>query len=212
MFNRPHPSVSLLSGVCLALLAAGLPPSAAAPKKPALSSGRITYRFTTPVASGTSVLCWAEGGKKFRQEMKGSGAGDRQITSVESWTFGDGKHIYIHQPAMGRQVMRAKAPQNAGAAGSATPLLTTDKNAGKAIGSGKVLGKTCQIRQMGPNKIWVWNGLALKMESKGGPQSPPMSMVATKLETGIKLSPTLFKLPAGFQIRDIQLPPASAGK
>jgi hypothetical protein len=199
--------------LAVSALAVSLAPlsSPAAPAKAGLASGRITYRFQSPMASGTSVLCWTDGGKRFRQEMRGGSTGNRQMTMMESWTIGDGTYLYIYQPQMGKAVMRAKMPK-AGAAGSGMPLLSTDKKAGKVIGKGKILGKTCEIRQVNGAKIWTWNGLALKMENKGSAQSPAMTMEATKLEPGVKLPASLFKIPGGYRVQDFQLPPASAAR
>src|SRR5688500_9823223 len=154
-------------------------------------SGRIIYQFNAGQVSGTSVLQWIESGKRFRQDMKGTGTAPQAFTSVESWTIGDGTYMYVHQPNMGKQVMRMKIPKAAGA-GMGSPIAA-GKGMGKLVGKGTIIGKPCEIREAGPAKVWIWKGLALKMESRSSPQAPPVTMLATKLEAPLKLPASLFK-------------------
>jgi hypothetical protein len=48
-------------------------------------------------------------------------------------------------------------------------------------------------------KVWLWKGLPLRFEVKGG-----MKMVATRVEEGVNLPATLFQVPAGYNVREIQ--------
>jgi hypothetical protein len=101
---------------------------------------------------------------------------------------------------MGKQVLRMKMPKDGGGAGpTGVPIGGT--KAGKVIGKATILGKPCEIRQIDTAKVWMWKGLALKMENQGG-QGMPMSMTATKLEMPFKASPALFKVPAGYTVTD----------
>jgi hypothetical protein len=202
-----------ISAVCLTLSASHREALAARPKPkakaaPALSmpsvTGRITYSFNVTPLAGASIVTWADGGKKFRQDMKMSGTAPgaptgASLTNVEMWMIGDGTHLYSHQPMMGKQVLRTKIPKGGATGPAGLPL--GGKSTGKLIGKATILGKPCEIRQVNTAKIWMWKGLALKMENQGG-QGMAMTMTATKLEMPYRSSPTLFKVPAGFTVTD----------
>jgi hypothetical protein len=190
----------------VAACAAGSALGAPAAKKMPFASGRVTYEMKSPMLNGSSKLSWIESGKKFRQDTKGTAnLGQRQM-SMESWAISDGTHLYMHQPMLGKQVRRMKIPKDA-AHGPEMPGMPTGKNAGKVVGKGTVLGKPCEIRQVGSAKVWLWQGLMMKMETEG---AQSVRMVATKVETNAKLPATLFKVPSGYEIKDQELP--AAGK
>lgn len=203
----------LLGVACSGILAAGNAPALAAKASAnAINApsptGRITYDFKVAALGGTSLLTWIESGKKFRQDITMTGtppnaaAGTPPMT-VQMWAFGDGKNVYSYQPMMGKQVFRMKMPKAGakGAPGSPGTPPIGGMQGGKVIGKGTVLGKPCEIRQLGTSKIWMWKGLALKMENSGG-QGPQMSMVATKLEMPFKAPASRFQVPAGYTITD----------
>jgi hypothetical protein len=123
--------------------------------------------------------------------------------TIQMWAFGDGKNVYSYQPMMGKQVFRMKIPKG-GAAGTpgnpGAPPIGAIKG-GKVIGKGAVLGKTCEIRQVGSAKLWMWKGLALKMVNSGG-KVPEMSMVATKLDMPFSAPASKFQVPAGYTVTD----------
>jgi hypothetical protein len=77
-----------------------------------------------------------------------------------------------------------------------------------------VLGHWCEIRSFGragsQGTVWYWNSIPLMGEA-AGPQGPGMRLVATQVETAPKLGPGMFKLPAGFQVHDVQLPTGKPG-
>jgi hypothetical protein len=160
-------------------------------------SGRITYKFSAGNVSGTSVLVWTENGKRFRQDTSGtskqSAKGPQKIVS---WTIGDGNNIYMHQSTMGKQVMRIPLPKT-----GTSPISAPG---GKTVGKGTVLGRPCEIRQVGPGKVWVWKGIALKNEQTGG--GATMVMEATAIQTPARNAPELFKVPAGYTIKDSTVP------
>ncbi|MGV3721319.1 MAG: hypothetical protein ACO1SX_10465 [Actinomycetota bacterium] len=207
-----------ISALCLTLSASHHEALAAKPKPkakpkakaaPALSmpsvTGRITYSFNVAPLTGSSIVTWADGGKKFRQDMKMSGTAPgapagASLTNVEMWMIGDGTHLYSHQPMMGKQVLRTKIPKGAATPGPAGLPLGA-KPTGKLIGKATILGKPCEIRQVETAKVWLWKGLALKMENQGG-QGMAMTMTATKLQMPYKSSPGLFKVPTGYTVTD----------
>lgn len=210
----------LVGAVGLGTLAAGeLPAGAAKASGNVINApsptGRITYDFKVAALGGTSLLTWAESGKKFRQDITMSGtppnapAGTPPMT-IQMWAFGDGKNLYSYQPLMGKQVLRMKMPKGGAAAPGApgAPPIGDLKN-GKVVGKGTVLGRPCEIRQVGSSKIWMWKGLALKMENAGG-QGPQMSMVATKLEMPYNAPAARFKVPTGYTVTD-KMPEIGAG-
>jgi hypothetical protein len=204
-------------------LGTALPPGRCAPSGgPApLPSGRIHYQMTSPIMSGTMILSWIDNGKKFRQDTKasaGTGAERRpggQKTQFETWSIGDGTHVYTYAPGMGRQVMRAKVPRSMGAGSptAGTPFGGMH-GAGPVVGKATVLGKRCDVRKIGQGggqgKVWLWKGLVMRMEASA-PQGGSMNMIATRLEEAPRLSPSLFRVPAGYQVRDFQLPAGRRG-
>lgn len=186
----------------------GVAGAAAPPNYP--QTGRITYKMSVSALTGTNVISWINGGKQYRQEISLSGSVPGQgsaVTSLDTWMINDGKNFYVHQPLMGMKVAKVKMPKpgakKAGAPGApGAALLGAATSGGKVVGKETILGKPCEIRQAGQAKIWSWHGLALKFEMTGAGQVPAMTMVATKLETALKLSPDLFKLPAGYEVTD----------
>ncbi|MCC2671343.1 MAG: hypothetical protein K0Q72_3814 [Armatimonadetes bacterium] len=204
-------------------LAGALPASAAkgkatlAPIKAPAPTGRITYQFDvdTPMGkmAGLTKLIWIDNGKKFRQETdlsgspKGAPAG-ASPTLISSWSFGDGTNIYISQPMMGRTVYRMPMPKGGAAGGGGSVIGAPPVGGaaqGKLVGKGKVLGRECEIRQVSSAKLWMWMGLALKMENTGDGKGPKMVMTATKLEMPYKAPGSMFKVPAGYTVTD-QMP------
>ena len=87
---------------------------------------------------------------------------------------------------------------------------------GTVVGKASVLGRPCEIRTFGPRsagptvKMWVWNGLPLRTEMTL-PQGGKMTTEATQVEMAPKLSPSLFKLPAGYTVKEMQMPAGATG-
>jgi hypothetical protein len=189
-------------------------PSAHAADKKTPATGRVHYRMNSPMMNGTMTMTWINHGKKFRQDMKLSVGQQGKQMSINSWTVADGGYIYTYQPSMGQQVMRMKMPKEMAAAGALGLPSPGAAGGGKVVGKGKILGYPCEIRTVGPGgkqgqaKLWIWNGMPLKMEA-AGPQGQGMTMVATRVETAPKVSLGDFKVPAGYQVRDVQ-PPTGA--
>lgn len=186
------------------LLAAVLPAMAADSKFPH-ATGRVTYKITSQVLNGTNTLSWIDHGKKIRQETKGTATGGAKGgMALDTWAISDGTHIYAYQPMMSagaKQVMKMKIPPGQGGLGAASPLMAAAGEKGKVVGKGTIAGKPCEIRDIKGNKLWVWQGLPLKMEVAGG-QGPRLTMEATRVETPVKLSANLFKVPAGYTIKE----------
>lgn len=210
--RRSRPRVwALLAGAVL-LAAAATTATAAPATKLALASGRIHYQLSG-TTKGTMVLSWIQSGVKFRQEMKmtatvpQAGSGTRPI-SVSTWTLSDGKNVYTLNPMVEKQVLRMKVLRTGPQANNVAAGLggmfgqAFDPAKAKRVGKGKVLGRTCEISDLDTARVWVWQGLPLRIETKPGAPGPVMKMLATKVETAPKLSPALFKVPAGYQVRD----------
>jgi hypothetical protein len=173
-------------------------------------SGRVQYQMTGPTSNGTMTLSWTDNGRKYRQDIRQThGVGKRKGT-MELWNVGDGSYVYTHHEMMGKQVMRMKIPPRAGGKGSiGTLLFSGGAETGPVVGKATLLGKPCEIHLRGPGKdgvrqkSWIWNGLPLRMETTSR-QGPAMTMVATRLEAAPKLPPSLFQVPAGYQVHDLQ--------
>jgi hypothetical protein len=69
----------------------------------------------------------------------------------------------------------------------------------KKVGTEKIIGKNCDVYE-GMGKVWIWNGLNLKTETKS------MGIDATVTATEIKLDVTVpsekFEIPEGITISD----------
>jgi len=209
--SRKGARIVLVGVACGGALSLGTAPAVAAKASPSLLSapsptGRITYAFKVATMEGTSLLTWAEGGKKFRQDISMSGtppnapSGTPPLT-MQMWAFGDGKNVYSYQPMMGKQVIRMKMPKGGGAPGTPGAPPIGALKGGKVVGKETILNKPCEIRLVGNSKIWMWKGLALKMENSGG-QGPQMSMVAKKLDMPFNSPASKFKVPAGYTVTD----------
>jgi hypothetical protein len=204
----------LFAASTLALLASpGFTAGATDAKTPA--TGRVHYRMTSTMMNGTMTMAWANHGRKFRQDMKMSIDRGGQKVSMDTWAVADGNHVYMHQPTMGPQVMRMRMPKGTGSAFSLPGIPNPSASgAGKIVGKGTVLGRSCEIRSFsqggqGQSKVWLWNGMPLKLEANG--PGGGMRMVATRIDTTPKLAPSLFKVPSGYQVKDMQMPKGMPG-
>src|SRR5262249_31592965 len=116
----------------------------------------------------------------------------------------------------GKQVLHIKMTKGASAGGPMGGSPFVGGSAGKLVGKGTVLGRPCEIRMMGTKnpghevKVWVWNGLPLRSEIPL-PQGGKMTTEATQVETAPKLSAALFKLPAGYTVKEFQMPAGAPG-
>ncbi len=202
-------------------------PSKTAAKKFPVPAGRITYNMSGFMGmNGTMTMSWVGHGQKSRQDMvmrmPGMPGG-----GMNTWTISDGKFMYMSSPMMGKKVMRVKVQSQDGAMpsmGMPGMNMTGAATGGKLVGRANILGKPCEVRLMTMStpqmdmrmKMWMWRGLPLKIENamkmknaprtSGGatPRIPNinMTMTATKLDLNPKLSPALFKVPAGYTIQD----------
>lgn len=218
-------------GAAIALLTTTLAPNVwSAPKKAALpSTGRISYKLSSSMFSGTMRLSWANGGTKYRQEtaMKMQSRPGGAPMTVNSWSIYDGKYIYTASPMFGpKTAMRMKISPEMSRSMMLSTLNTSPKGlGGKVVGRGQVLGKPCEIRQSTfsnqqisvQSKLWMWQNLPLRVESivnmKGEapknssvPRQMRTTLVATNVQTGVKLSPSLFVLPSGYKVQDMKMP------
>lgn len=199
--------------LCAAAAAPPAKPSAAkpAPAPPVqrfpFATGRLTYSIQGPVTHGKRVVTWTDYGRRFRQELSGTaGKGARPI-KMDGWVIGDGKYIYTSLQGPGKHVRRSLAQLNGHEMDpTGMPLIAGATDVGKPDGTGTVLKRPCEIRKMGPARFWVWKSLPLKMEMDLGADRRVV-MEAIQLDTAYKPSPSLFKVPAGSQIKDAQAPP-----
>jgi outer membrane lipoprotein-sorting protein len=192
------------------LAAATLAPAAAQAPGMKFPTGRISYKLTNSLMNGTSTFAWVESGKKFRQDMKAKMTNQGKTMDVSTWVIYDGKNIYTHNPMMGQTVQRMKVtPEMAKSmANGGIPMASAPKSLGKVLGKGTVAGKPCNVHALGDKgagKIWVWENVPLKMEVTLG-QAGAMKMEATKVETGVSLPATYFKVPKGMNVTDFQRP------
>jgi hypothetical protein len=209
---RSRHSLAMIPVVAASLLGPVAVPGAAAPAadKKTPATGRVHYRMNSPIVSGTMVMTWINHGKKFRQDMKLSVGQQGKQTTINSWTLTDGGYLYTYQPQMGQQVMRMKMPKSMAGGTFGLPSPGT-AGSGKVVGKGTVLGRPCQVHLVGAGgksgqaKVWIWKGMPLKMEANG-PQGQGMSLIATRVETAPKIAMGDFKVPAGYQVRDVQAP------
>ena len=77
------------------------------------------------------------------------------------------------------------------------------KMGGKKVGTETLNGKECEIwevQKMG-GKIWVWNSLAIR--TVVNMMGMNITQEAESIETDIDVSPDLFKIPKGIEIKDI---------
>ncbi len=108
--------------------------------------------------------------------------------------------------------------------------LGAQTGGGKLVGRATVLGKPCEIREAtvtnrsvkARTRMWMWQSLPLRVESTmqvsgmpagggaGAPQTRTIktTLLATKVDTAAKPSAASFKVPAGYQIQDMKMPPS----
>lgn len=224
----------VLQGAGFVAPAVSAAPAKAAAKKFPVPAGRIVYNMSGFMGmNGTMTMIWVGNGQKFRQDMA-MRMPAMPNGGMNTWMISDGKFMYTSNPMMGKKVMRMKIPTQAAAASAMTMPgmnVTGAATGGKLVGRANVLGKPCEVRLMTVStpqmdmrmKMWMWRGLALKMENAMKMKSAPktsggatpripninMTMTATKLDLNPKLSPALFKVPAGYTIQDA---PAAGGR
>ena len=211
------------------LLAAKPLPIVAAPASPArfpTANGTVKYRMIMSGAGSMNnniTMTWASYGARFRQDTQiRMNVMGRQM-NINSWSVYDGKALYnelpsgmFGRPANRKIAMRMTLPQNY-LNRMATGNSPTGTGAGRIVGHGTILGKPCEIRVISLNdalykgqaKIWRWQKLPLRSEVStnikigGATQKMKMSMVATQLNTNVKPSPALFRLPAGYKVQEM---------
>lgn len=75
----------------------------------------------------------------------------------------------------------------------------------KRVGTEEILGRECEVwvSEKLKSKVWIWKGLTLKAENYDFLGFPvEASMVATKLEENVPISPETFTVPADVVIED----------
>lgn len=185
-------------------------------------SGQMPTNDRRPMSSSSTVT-WANYGARFRQDTQiRMNVGGRQM-NMNSWSLYDGKAMYttlpngmLSQPTNRKIAIRMMLPPNylnRMAMGN-SPL---GAGAGRLIGRGTILGKPCEIRvtsfnnlnYKGRAKIWMWQKLPLRSEIFidfkiiGATANMKTSMIATQLNTDVKPSPSLFRLPTGYKVQEM---------
>lgn len=76
-----------------------------------------------------------------------------------------------------------------------------EKEGGKILGNEDFIGKDCILVELmnegNKSKMWYYKGIPLKMEAKG------YKMEVTKLEEGVSIPDSKFKVPSGITITDM---------
>jgi hypothetical protein len=212
-----HRTASLVAGIAaLSLLTASGRTLLAAGVSAAPATGRVHYRMSSPMMNGTTVISWIDHGHKFRQDSHMSIGATASKSAMQTWSIGNGADVYTYQPALGKQVLHMKVSKGKGSAGPIGGTPFVGNSTGKVIGKATVMGRPCEIRAIGARgsgpavKMWVWNGLPLRTEMTL-PQGGKMTTEATQVETAPKLAPALFKLPAGYTVKEFQMPAGALG-
>lgn len=225
-FRKAMSRTTLLALVGFCAVAPSLSNAATTAKRFPTSNGAVKYRMTMNgkmAMNGNISMTWTNFGARFRQDSRVNMSMGAQKTTMNSWSLFDGKALYSAlpngipgQPAGRKIALKMALPPNylkSMAMGGASPA----NSMGRVVGRGNVLGKMCEIRAIDvkrPNasgvvKVWLWQKLPLRTETDMtvtvGKQSQniKMSMVATQLDTNLKPNPALFRLPAGYTIKDM---------
>lgn len=192
--------MAALTAVALGLLAA--PGSEAQLPRLKHATGRINYKLSG-VVSGTTIYTWSAYGQKFRQDSQIVAAAltGGSSTPIKTWTLCDGKAFYSFIPTLGQSVIRMPMPKSGkGGSSLGLPSLPPGQKFGKKVGTEKILGRTCEVRQQGENKVSFWEGLPLRGNFTQGGNT--VKMVATSLKTGVAVKATMFAVPKGLQVVD----------
>ncbi|MFN3652411.1 MAG: hypothetical protein ACK47B_22780 [Armatimonadota bacterium] len=171
-----------------------LPPLAA-------ETGRVTYRFQGPGGAGSSVFAWTERGARYRQELGSASAPETVV--------GHGADFWmLHPHTKTAQHARLK-PGDLWMNADSMPHVTPATGAGIPVGQGTVLGRPCEIRQLHTIRVWFWEGIPLRMERAPDSKLPPVSLVATRVETPLTLSGEQFQIPPGYTATELPNQPRS---
>lgn len=81
----------------------------------------------------------------------------------------------------------------------------------KKLANEKVMDKDCEVYSMDysgvKSKTWVWQGIAIKMESEA--MGIPVKMTATKIQEGVEPPATIFELPKDITFKEISAVPTA---
>src|SRR4051812_13212343 len=150
------------------VMAGGVGAAAPTPPKMPSSSGRIVMDMAGPPMKGTQTIYWADNGKKSRQEFKGTlGTGPKTLP-INGWLIYDGQYLYQHndyQQKDSKIATRQLVSSKLAAFGApGLSMLGLGATGGKVVGKGQVAGKPCEIRELSGMKVWVWQGLTLRLD------------------------------------------------
>jgi hypothetical protein len=170
-----------------------------------LPSGRVSYKISGKPVNGTSVLTWVERGKKTRQDSQLQVQFGQSPMNVKSWSISDGKYLYNWSGMLGKTVTRSEIGKDPNMPGlSGLQSLGENLNKGKLLGKATILKRPCDIRQIEGAKVWIWKGIPLKVTSPPNGPRGQVTVVATKVETNVKAAASSFKVPVGYQVKDMK--------
>jgi len=163
------------------------------------ATGRIVYSIKGASVNGTQSVTWAGGGTKFRTDADMVLSMNGQKMPMKGWSISDGKNLYTLQPGM-NQAMKMKAPKQMGP-DMGLPGMAPGANgamSGKVTGKETILGKTCEVRQMGEAmRVSTWQGMPLKMVVTAPQAGGSITILATKVEVPAKVDPSRWAGRAG---------------
>lgn len=227
--TNSFPIARAACGALLLFAVASLPvkPAIAAPATQMPSpSGMIKYHLTSSGAASVSSdmkWTWDKSGQLFRQDLNGHLSGGLSGSNVNttSWTISDGHSVYTGIPSgLPGQAKRKVAIKMTLPPGFMARMTKMGKDIAasshnRVVGHSAILGKPCDIYAanskssagMTQSKVWVWHNLPLRTETtmtiKAGGKSQVLktTMVATQVDTSFKPSPSLFRVPGGYQVQ-----------
>src|SRR5262249_41288891 len=141
------------------------------------------------------TMVWSDHGRRYREDTGDMIMGRYRLPNKDIWKICDGTAVYLSESMAGKYYRRLALDAMAGllrpfayARGPAT-----------GIGTQRILGKPCEVRQAGRFKTWVWKGVVLKIDwsTPGGEAN---RLVAVRLQTPARVPPALFRVPSGFRL------------
>lgn len=195
-------------------------------------AGHLVYRTKTSGNIENSMrvatLRWLDFGRQFRLDSGLTSTPNGPAVEDKEWTICDGKAVYVSWSSHDAMQLQATSFLKRGIIGL---MLHQGLVPSKLIGHAVLLGKPCEvrlseardprIRSQDSLKLWLWDMLPLRAESRSeflGDKIPAdttvkerkgiftISLVVTSLNTNFRPSSALFRVPAGYKIHPIPAP------
>lgn len=162
------------------------------------AAGSVDYQFTAPKWKGSTRLSWRDGGAVYRMDLRSP-----RLTET---VLGNPKSLFVLSPANEWRSATARherlKPTNVWINGAWMPYPTPSSGAGKLVGSGRVLGKLCQIRQLYTMRIWYWQGVPLQMERAADHQIGVLRLTAVKIDLKRQEPRSRFAVPSDYHVTE----------